>query len=874
MLCGDLQDETKHGVLIDENVYSAERRSYLQEIDALRTKAARTDELEAENSRLATELEEARQRQREAPKVDGDGGNSKVTPSSATSKANAETATLTVDIDEYNRVKENLIKLENDYGKLLWARNFLDTRVREQKETLRQWKEYRKNWILKHPNKRVSHLQPSSARATSLATADQHRSSSAPTPPALPEVLTPSPSGVSRSPSPHHHAAADLKDNEYLHNPIREHHSKDQGLQSHEVSVSQAGRDGTTASNPSDVTQATPESEAKAESIKTEPATGGSSPIIVYERSLKRRHSARGRVPNVHVHEDDQRRSGAASTIHPPKDEQISSPIQAPPLIRLDGPHDSLDLDDVGGHLDTPRKRQRMAQERLRSSLMAYSAAQGVEDMPDDMTADEALQTLYEEHFGRETERDREAISTTENQGNIPSKTALDGKKARRDERMARQHAHNDRVYQRLEAAEKEDPNFDRPMSSSPTTNESATHIHIPKDPRDTRQLKPHLASPVVLKPKDVNAFVLPRTSDLSASRKRPCPPSCKDRGAAFVPALAEDGEGLPSDGEALKAGKTPKNDRDDLLGPLNKKFKAPPTHDRLGALLTKPSPEKSLLIAEEATATAIPDDHARSKTPTLRSACPNGSKGPATPRSLPAKKAESKHRPSSIPGLAGFEPIDATMDRYSKSAQAVSKITKAVPTLRNSPLAEDPETRPEQEPLRARPVHRLGLQDFRLNPAHSEYAYNETVRKHEEKKTLSGCTDRHCQRCQGLRQYVTESGYKTAQKPGESEGEADLRLMRTFLGDNHRRLKTMSADERADLLIDAKVREFANRYGCHREAFSKSREPPGFWELDFPSTQEEKENRIKADVMEREKVGERYWEATRLGGKWKFADE
>ena len=74
--------------------------------------------------------------------------------------------------------------------------------------------------------------------------------------------------------------------------------------------------------------------------------------------------------------------------------------------------------------------------------------------------------------------------------------------------------------------------------------------------------------------------------------------------------------------------------------------------------------------------------------------------------------------------------------------------------------------------------------------------------------------------------------------------------------------------------MIEAKVKEFANRYGCHRQAFSRTREPPGLWQVDFPTTQEEAENRAAADVMEREKVQERYWEATRPNGKWMFADE
>ena len=787
-------------------------------------------------------------------------------------KAETKAENLTVDIEEYNRVKDHLVRFERDYGKLVWARDHLETKVREQKDSLRQWKEYRKSWILKHPNKRLSHLQPTSAKASSPTIADDRRSSSAPAPPALPEDLTPSASAISRYPSPHRSAPRDPKDKENRHGQILEHHNRDWRSQSREVHVSQAELTTTKALGSGDVTDATPESEGQVDSIKIDPIPGGSSPIILFERSLKRRHSAKANVQNIHVREDDQRRSGASSSNLPPKDEQISSPIQAPPLKPLDGPYDSVDLDDVGGHLNTPRKRQRMAQERLKSSLMLpLTAAPREGDMPDDMTVGANLRH-NEEDSEIEGERDKEASSYTESRGEVLGKTAEEEKKARRDEKMARQHAHNDRVYQRLEAAERMDPIFDPPRSSSPTFDESAQQSHMPNDPQGNRPWKTRLDSPVILQPRDVNASVLPRTSDTFARRKRPCPPRRRDRGAAYVPLIAEDGEGT-SNGDSLKAGRKYKDDQNNLHGLLDKEAKAPPTHHRLGALLTRPSPEKSLLIPEEPVA-AVSPDQAWSTTPTARSVYHSRSKGPTTPRSLPAKRSELKHDPGNKSGLAGFEPIDAMMDRYSKSAQAVTKRTKDIPAFNELSRADYSRIRPEHEPLRARPVHRLGLQDFKLNPAHSDHAYHESVRKHDEKKSLSGCTDRHCPRCKGLRKHVTDSGYKTAQKPGESEEEADWRLMQTFLGDNHRQLRSMSTKERSELLLEAKVKEFANRYGCHRQAFPRAREPPGLWDVDFPTTQEEAENRAAADVLEREKVQERYWEATRPNGKWLFADE
>ena len=854
-------------MLAGDRIYSVERSGYLQEINALRMTLARSERLEAENTILKAQLEESRRQHQEPLRTDG---------WADTSKAETKTGNPTVSIGEYNRVKEDYVKLERDYGKLVFARDHLETKVREQKDSIRQWKEYRKSWILKYPDKRLSHLKPNSTIASPLTSEESRRSSSAPAPPALPECLTSSLNCVPGSPSPHHNVPADAKDVEDPQDQAFKHHSKDWDSLSKETNILQTRYSLANASDPGDVTEATAESEGQVEPMKIEPATGGSSPVIVFERSLKRRHSARGSAQNIHVHDDDRDRphSEAALVTLPNKDEHISSPIPFPPLLHSNGPQDSLDLDDVGGRLDTPRKRQRMAQEWLRSSMMVPRlAVQDDEDMLDSKTTAEHARHFDDDDPEIAFERDRQASSFTGNSRTSPKKSLEEEKKARKDERTARQHAHNDRVHQRLEAADRRSPSSDIPRSSSPTTGQPAQPPLTPKDPREIGQRKPLLASPVILQPRDVNGTVLPRTSDPFSNRKRPCPPSRRDRGAAHVPAVAEDGEGLSSNRDALKAWKKPKDDQNDSHSLSDKELKPPPTHHRLGALLTKHSPEKSLLISEDSVTDVCPD-HIRSKTPIPRSVHGNKSKGPTTPRSLPAKRSELNHRPENKSGLGDIEPFNATTDRYNKSAQADSKRTRNVPAFRKPPVVDYPGTRPDDEPLRARPVHRLDLQDFKLNPAHSEYAYHESVRKHDEKKCLSGCTDRYCVRCKGLRDFIINSGYKTAQKPGESEDDADRRLMQDFLGDNRRQLRSMSAKKKSDLLTEAKVKEFANRYGCHRQSFSRAREAPGIWEVDFPTTQEDVRDRAAADVIEREKVQERYWEAMRPKGKWIFADE
>lgn len=83
-----------------------------------------------------------------------------------------------------------------------------------------------------------------------------------------------------------------------------------------------------------------------------------------------------------------------------------------------------------------------------------------------------------------------------------------------------------------------------------------------------------------------------------------------------------------------------------------------------------------------------------------------------------------------------------------------------------------------------------------------------------------------------------------------------------------------MNHDEKEELVLQARTRKMAKEHGKHRQAYDGRRSPPGYWRVDFPSTQEEEEDRAKAREMERSMVMERYLEAMRKGGKWIFRDE
>ncbi len=98
--------------------------------------------------------------------------------------------------------------------------------------------------------------------------------------------------------------------------------------------------------------------------------------------------------------------------------------------------------------------------------------------------------------------------------------------------------------------------------------------------------------------------------------------------------------------------------------------------------------------------------------------------------------------------------------------------------------------------------------------------------------------------------------------------------LLNEFMGDNAYKIRNMSKAEREELILQAKTRELANKYGRHRHAYERRSSPPGFWRTDFPTTQEEIDDREKAKQKVRDEVAKRYKEAMRPGGAFIFRDE
>ena len=180
----------------------------------------------------------------------------------------------------------------------------------------------------------------------------------------------------------------------------------------------------------------------------------------------------------------------------------------------------------------------------------------------------------------------------------------------------------------------------------------------------------------------------------------------------------------------------------------------------------------------------------------------------------------------------------------------------------------------PPKTPLREKPLSSLRLDDFRINPrlnAGEGFAFTEVVRNRADRDGLAGCVDPNC--C-GKHWRVLALSERNAVGPSLLVQAASIRLMEDHLGDDAHRLGTMTRKEKEDLWLEAKIRDLADRYGRHRHRFHRQPSPPGFWDADFPTTQEQEKQDEEAVRREKALVQDRYREAMRKDGRWLFRDE
>ncbi|KAH8716931.1 DNA repair protein endonuclease SAE2/CtIP C-terminus-domain-containing protein [Phaeosphaeriaceae sp. PMI808] len=231
--------------------------------------------------------------------------------------------------------------------------------------------------------------------------------------------------------------------------------------------------------------------------------------------------------------------------------------------------------------------------------------------------------------------------------------------------------------------------------------------------------------------------------------------------------------------------------------------------------------------------------------------------------RSVQTRSAKAKLRePPS-------EPQPTTPDHPTTDSRP-QWIMKAAGPRPSTTHKASPTSPKEPDRLRSKPITELKLQDFRPNPAYNQgysYAFSETVRKRGDRMCLPGCTNTQC----------CGSTFRTfAEAQGALSSSQEDHLLQDYLGDayDNMHMTQMSSEEREELVLQARTRKMAKEAGKHREAYERRRTPPGFWRVDFPSTQEREGDREAARVQERAVVRERWLETQRKGGKWIFRDE
>lgn len=305
------------------------------------------------------------------------------------------------------------------------------------------------------------------------------------------------------------------------------------------------------------------------------------------------------------------------------------------------------------------------------------------------------------------------------------------------------------------------------------------------------------------------------------------------------IPSIAEDGENFTdASSQRSENHASPGNAEQPSL-----ETNQPPTRQRLQNLLEGPAPPRSLLRANPGPRPPIHNKDYNTRYP--YGAVSNGSGGDCL--------EEFAAKP--VPPSTNSGPKAPVRGQGSRSIEAPP--------------------RPRRRPYRDWPLERLEPNHFKINPDYNHglgYAFDSVVRKKDERTCVSGCMRPGC--CGDKFLAMARIGGHPTNNNGPQREVEEQRILEEYLGDEKHLLDTMSPQDREGLLHEAQARHLANVHGKHKQIHQRSRTPPGFWRTEMPDTQELEQDRKEARELERETVYERYREAKRHGGLWKFADE
>ena len=615
-------------------------------------------------------------------------------------------------------------------------------------------------------------------------------------------------------------------------------------------------------------------------------------PVVISERSLKRKRPNDVNMQDIFSSGGAEDQMGSARRPLCVKSEHgSSSPVADWNISALEYVRESLDLDEVGGRVLTPRKRRRLQRLKTASqSQIGRASNASLLNGPGRPLSTTALK--------RTLTRDRAESTADVGTNSVPfpsrefctematriarkmCETLQSGHEAEipethpRHPRLELQNLHNQRAHEREIRHAKKQPKVvmhDTDLVLVGIEGEVLAERarSAPVDVISSETRKARLGVNVgksrfpPLHPKTPNARILPRTHDLTTTSKDHVSKQRKDqdRAQARYSHITEDGE----DNSTIHGARSPHlkrfNADKNAEADKTRAPKAAGTHYRLNNLLTEPSPEKPMLLAPNRPGTTTKPQNP-SKTPLPREVL--GMNGDLS--------SEEKKQKQSLATIARKSARHLPMTSIKIPENAQKRTSEGSPGLLT----------PDDEPLRARPLRRLRLDDFKINPNHNQgidYAFNEVVRNRDQRKCMPNCMKPGC--CGGtFKKIVQMGGWTTPPTHGLwdssplDECDEEDRLLQEHLGISSASLTRLPESERATLLTEAKAKKLANGYGRHRQNFERPPSPAGFWRTDMPTTQEAEADREEAMRAEREKVEERWREALRRDGMWNFRDE
>ncbi len=600
-------------------------------------------------------------------------------------------------------------------------------------------------------------------------------------------------------------------------------------------------------------------------------------PVVVSERTLRRK---KPQSTNLQAHTNGVHQQGTPDNPVRVKDEPASSSPVANATLG-DPISESMNLDEVGPQVRTPRRNPRKRQldvagltttaEQLELDSNFQDRRTALRDSPTPAPRSKSAEHPNQDAQSRNSDhpRKRRRSSSKASRGNHDSAKES-------EEQDVPTVGHTDGSVETVKL-----PRHPMPLNSRPATAAHPANLGLltpgsfgeegggptsqrysaPPEMKSARSSEQQNASgrkANVLRPTSSNLKLTPLNTGLAMTKKRNS--RRRTSNIADVASVTEDGEVTPSVspedvramGRTADTGLTPPTTgRGKLHGP------AVPRR-RLMELLEQPPPG----------------------TPELTPSRPAGSSNHH--RELPSSKEGDSAEPrNDLPQTALLHDSRSSAKHRTgdRQKQLVAQWSASATPSNNS--KNHVRTLSSSKPLRALPLHELQLEHFKVNSNYNQgldYAFTETVRRHDQRRCLPGCTRPEC--CGDLfRKSVQIGGLPTGQRselrwgssPPQSE---DDRVLEEYLGADRSRLRSMADDKKQELLRHAKAKQFADKHGKHRQAYERRKTPPGFWRTEMPTTQEIEADREEAARLERAQVEERYREAMRPGGRWVFADE